>query len=316
MEIRQLRYFLEIARTEHLTQSARGLFVTQSTVSHSLRQLEEELGVKLFDRVGRGLRLSQAGATFRAYAGRALQEIDAGRMALTEIAGMRSGTLTVGAIATFLNALLPPAVAAFSAAHPGVRVVVRDLRAGAIEELLAAGELDVGIAFHPARRDEVESEPLFDERMLFLASRAHPLAKRRSVALKTLAGVPLALQPRTYATRQLIDAAFRAAGVEATVPVEMESIESLIAACRRGGLASIVPERAAMQASGVLAIPLATPLVRRAGVLWRRGASRSAAAREFVSLLNSPRAGLSAAPPRPRAAAPSPRRSPRASWES
>lgn len=286
MEIRQLRYFLEIARTEHLTQSARGLFVTQSTVSHSLRQLEDELGVRLFDRVGRGLRLSQAGALFRAYAGRALQEIDAGRMALTELAGLQSGTLTVGAIATFLNALLPPAVAAFSAAHPRVRVVVRDLRAGAIEELLAAGELDVGIAFHPARRDEVESEPLFDERMLFVASRAHPLAKRRSVALKALAGVPLALQPRSYATRQLIDAAFRAAGVEATVPVEMESIESLIAACR-SGLASIVPERAAMQASGVLTIPLAAPLVRRAAVLWRRGASRSAAAREFVNLLES-----------------------------
>jgi LysR family cyn operon transcriptional activator len=252
MEIRQLRYFLEIARSEHLTQSARALFVTQSTVSHSLRQLEDELGVRLFDRVGRGLRLSQAGALFRAYAGRALQEIDAGRMALTELSGLQSGTLTVGAIATFLNALLPPAVAAFSGSYPRVRVVVRDLRAGAIEELLAGGELDVGIAFHPARRDDVESEPLFDERMLFVASRTHPLAKRRSVALKALAGVPLALQPRSYATRQLIDAAFRAAGVEATVPVEMESIESLIAACRRGGLASIVPERAALHASGVL----------------------------------------------------------------
>ena len=65
MEIRQLRYFLDIARTEHLTESARNLFVTQSTVSHSLRQLEDELGVRLFDRLGRGLKLSQAGAAFR-----------------------------------------------------------------------------------------------------------------------------------------------------------------------------------------------------------------------------------------------------------
>lgn len=64
MEIRQLRYFLDIARTEHLTQSAHNLFVTQSTLSHGLRQLEQELGVDLFDRVGRRLRLSQAGLAF------------------------------------------------------------------------------------------------------------------------------------------------------------------------------------------------------------------------------------------------------------
>jgi len=68
MEIRQLRYFLDIAQTENLTQSARNLFVTQSTLSHGLRQLEQELAVSLFDRLGRGLKLSQAGTEFRAHA--------------------------------------------------------------------------------------------------------------------------------------------------------------------------------------------------------------------------------------------------------
>ena len=85
MEIRQLRYFLDIAETEHLTQSAQNLFVTQSTLSHGLRQLEEELDVQLFVRLGRGLRLSQAGMEFRAYASRALQEVEAGRMALADL---------------------------------------------------------------------------------------------------------------------------------------------------------------------------------------------------------------------------------------
>lgn len=286
VEIRQLRYFLEIARTEHLTQSAQSLFVTQSTVSHSLRQLEDELGVRLFDRVGRGLKLSQAGAAFRAYAGRALQEIEAGRMALTELAGLRSGTLTVGVIPTFLNTLVPPIVAAFSAAYPKVRVVVRDLRAGSIEELLVAGDLDVGVAFHPTERDEIETEPLFDERMLLVVAARHRLAKRRSLAMKALAGVPLALLPRSFATRRLIDDAFREAGVAPSVHVEMESVEALMAACRSGVLASIVPERAARQAANLRSIALGSPqLVRRAGVLWRRGASRSPAAREFVALL-------------------------------
>jgi LysR family transcriptional regulator, cyn operon transcriptional activator len=286
MEIRQLRYFLDIAQTEHLTQSAHNLFVTQSTLSHGLRQLEDELGVKLFDRVGRGLRLSQPGAAFRAYAGRALQEIEAGRMALTEMAGLQSGTLTVGVIPTFLNTLVPGAVAAFSAAYPKVRVVVRDLRADPIEELLIAGQLDVGIAFHPCQREEIEAEPLFDERMLLVVGATHPLAKRKSLPMQALAQVPLALLTRSFATRRLIDDAFRDAGVAPPIRVEMESVESLLAACRFGVLASVVPERAAQQAADLRSVALVPPLpVRRAGVLWRKGASRSAAAQEFIALL-------------------------------
>ena len=286
MEIRQLRYFLDIAQTEHLTQSARNLFVTQSTLSHGLRQLEDELGVKLFDRVGRGLRLSQAGAAFQTYAGRALQEIEAGRMALTEMTGLQSGSLTVGVIPTFLNTLIPAAVAAFSAAYPKVRVVVRDLRADPIEELLMTGQLDVGIAFHPTERAEIEAEPLFEERMLLVVGLGHPLMRRKTLAMKALANVPLALLTRSFATRRLIDDAFREAGVTPPIRVEMESVESLLAVCRSGVLASVVPERAAKQAAYLHSIALVSPQpVRRAGVLWRKDASRSAAAQEFIALL-------------------------------
>lgn len=286
MEIRQLRYFLDIAQTEHLTQSARNLFVTQSTLSHGLRQLEDELCVKLFDRVGRGLRLSQAGAAFQTYAGRALQEIEAGRMALTEMSGLQSGTLTVGVIPTFLNTLIPATVAAFSAAYPKVRIVVRDLRADPIEELLMTGQLDVGIAFHPTERAEIEAEPLFEERMLLVVGVGHPLMRRRSLAMKALAKVPLALLTRSFATRRLIDDAFHEAGVSPQIRVEMESVESLLAVCRSGVLASVVPERAAKQAEDLHSIALVSPqLVRRAGVLWRKDASRSAAAQEFIALL-------------------------------
>lgn len=287
MEIRQLRYFLDIAATEHLTQSAENLFVTPSTLSHGLRQLEEALGVSLFDRLGRGLKLSQAGCAFKVHAGRALQELEAGRMALTELASLQSGTLTVGVIPTFLNTLIPEAVAAFSAAHPKMHVVVRDLRAGPIEDLLVAGQLDVGIAFYPTERDEIDTEPLFEERMLLVVGRSHPLAMRKAAAMKNLAGVPLALLTRSFATRRLIDEAFETAGVQPDVRVEMESVESLLAACRSGGLASIVPERAATLQGGDLArIALRSPQpIRRAGILWRKGASRSAAASKFVVLM-------------------------------
>ncbi len=286
MEIRQLRYFLDIAETQHLTQSPQNLFVTQSTLSHGLRQLEAELGSPLFDRLGRGLRLSQAGAAFRVYAARALQEIEAGRMALADMAGLQSGTLTVGVIPTFLHTLVPATVAAFSSAYPGVNVVVRDLRAGPIEELLVEGRLDVGIAFYPTEREDIETEPLFAEHLQLVVNRSHPLAGRRRLALKALAQVPLAMLPRAFATRRLIDDSLRQAGVAPMVRVEMESVEGLIEVCRWGDLACIVPERAALQAPDMHAVQLHSPqMLRHAGILWRRGAGRSQAALEFVALL-------------------------------
>ena len=278
MELRQLRYFLNVAETEHLTRSAEALFITQSTLSHGLRQLEAELGVPLFDRLGRGLRLSQAGAAFRNHAARALQELEAGRMALADMAGLQSGTLTLGVIPTFLTHLVPEAVAAFSATYPGVQLVVRDLRAGSIEELLIAGQLDMGISFHPANREELEAAPLFEEYMQLVVHSSHPLARGRSMRMNELADVPLALLPRSFTTRRLIDAAFAEAGITPSVRVEMESVDALLHACRSGALSTIAAERAASQAGPCMhAIHLTDPCtVRRAGILWRRGASRGA----------------------------------------
>lgn len=287
MEIRQLRYFLDIAETEHLTQSAQNLFVTQSTLSHGLRQLEQELDVALFDRLGRGLKLSQAGAEFRAYALRALKELEAGRMALADLSGLQSGTLTVGVFHTFLNTVVPGAVAGFNRDYPKVTVAVRTLRAGPIEEQLLRGELDLGIGFHPTVHDEIETEPLFDERLLLAVHPKHPLATHETLRLNALAGVPLALLARSFATRRQIDEQLHQAGVEPVVRVEMESVEALLGVCRWSPhLASIVPERAALQHPELHTVALDAPgLVRSAGLLWRRGASRSAAAQEFARRL-------------------------------
>ena len=286
MDIRQLRYFLDIARTQHLTLSASNLFVTQSTLSHGIRQLEQELGVALFDRVGRGLRLSQAGLAFRDHAARSLKELESGRMALSELSGLQSGRLTVGVFPTFLNTLMPATVAAFSQAYPGVSVEVRDLRAGAIEEQVLSGELDFGIAFHPAAHEGIEAEHLFEERLMLVVAPGHPLAARRSITNRQLASLPLALLPRNFATRRLIDEHLQAAGVKPLVKVEIESVEALIGVCRASLLASIVPERAALQAPDLKAVAMPAPqIVRQAGILWRRGSSRSAAAREFAALL-------------------------------
>lgn len=287
MEIRQLRYFLDIAQTEHLTTSAKQLYVTQSTLSHGLRQMEEALGVQLFDRVGRGLKLSQAGMVFKDYAARALQELEAGRMALADLASLQAGRLTVGVIPTFLHTVVPAVVAQFNARYPHIHVVLRELLAPEIESLLVGGDLDMGIAFHPAGAEGIASEPLFEERMQLVVHPEHPLAQAHTVALHQLDGVPLVQLSRRFATRRLLENHWQAAGVRPQVRVEMESVHSLIEACRWGPqLASVVPDRAAAQSGhGLKVIAIEPPLRRMASLLWNARISRSPAAQTFAQML-------------------------------
>jgi LysR family transcriptional regulator, cyn operon transcriptional activator len=286
LEIRQLRYFLSVAATEHLTQSAQALFITQSTLSHGLRELESELGLQLFERLGRGLRLSQAGHIFKSYAGRALQELEAGRMQLTRLNALQTGRLTVGVIPSFLNSIVPKAVERFSALYPGVTISIRDLRADPIEALLLSGELDVGIAFHPTERKEIEAEHLFSEELQLLVGPGHALAKKRSVPMKALDNLPICLLPKSFATRLMLDELFAASRVSPSIRVEMDSVGALIAACASGVLATIVPERSAQMHPAMCAIAFTRPKpLRHAGILWRRNASRSPAALAFVSLV-------------------------------
>src|SRR5882757_6169063 len=193
MELRHLRYFLRIAELNNLTRAAEQTFVTQSTLSHALRQLEDELGTPLFDRVGRNIRLTKAGQLFRDYAARAINEVGRGITALHEVRGLEGGTLNIGVIPIFSLPHVPHTVAAFAALHPKVRIVVQELRSRALEDMLAAGHLDLGIAFHPASRDEVESEYFFDERLVLVVGRAHPLAAKRVLPVNALDKFSLAL---------------------------------------------------------------------------------------------------------------------------
>lgn len=240
MELRHLRYFLAIAELNNLSRAAEKVFVAQSTLSHALRQLEDELGIALFDRVGRSIRLTQAGRVFRDYASRTLNEAMRATRAVHELNDLEGGTFTLGAIPVFPLSFLPQAVSSFNQHYPKVRITVHDLLAAELEEKLALGTLDLGIAFHPASRDEVESEYLFTERLVLAVGVNHPLAKKRRVRWKALDSVPLALLGQQFSTRNLIEETSRSAGAKLQVAVEMDTAESLLAVTAAGQLGTIV----------------------------------------------------------------------------
>lgn len=284
IELRHLRYFLAVAQTQHVSRAAETLCVTQSTLSHQMRQLEDLLAVPLFDRIGRNIRLTQAGHTFRHFAQRALKEVEAGQSALREMDQLLGGTLRLGIIPTYGTLLLPAAIAEFSLLYPQVRLVIEELTSLAIEDEVAAGALDLGIGFAPARRREVETEALFEEALVLVVPAAHALAGRKAVAVRELDGLPVGVLSQAFATRRLLDGLL-ADLAQPDIRLEVNSSDALLALVRRGAMAVILSERAVPIGPELAKIPIVEPVpLRMAAFIWLAHAHRTAAAREFARL--------------------------------
>jgi LysR family cyn operon transcriptional activator len=289
MDLRQLRYFLAVASTQHMTRAAEQLNVTQSTLSHQIRQMEQVLATPLFDRVGRGIRLTQAGELFRGFAQRALAELESGVTALAELEHVLRGALRVGVIHTINSSLVPPVISRFVVEHAGVRVTVDEMSGIDIEEGIASGRLDLGIGFAPATSEDIVAERLFDERIVLIAPKAVANPSRRTMRASELGGVKLALMSPRFMTRRLIDAAY-GQYIAGNVTLEMNSIEALLATVRCGGVSTILNERALLHEEDLIKIAITHPsTVRTAALLWHRERYRSAPARRFAEMF---RAGI------------------------
>ncbi len=188
MEFRHLRYFLAAADALHFTKAAEGLTVSQPALSAQVKQLEHEVGVPLFDRVGRSVQLTRAGAIFCEHARRSLREMELAQVAIAEVEGLQRGTLTVGVVQTVNAYLVPEIVSRFSTRYPDVELKLDELSGPDIETGVRTGFLDVGIGFVPVTSERIESQPLFEEDFVLIASPRHRLAKRRHLRLSAVAG--------------------------------------------------------------------------------------------------------------------------------
>jgi LysR family cyn operon transcriptional activator len=297
MELRHLRYFVALADCLSFTRAAERMHVTQSTLSHQIRQLEGELGQPLFDRIGKRVVLTEAGETFLGYASKALREVDHGMSDLMRAADELSGEVRIGATGTFNMGFVPECLALFLRKNPTVKVSVEELAAAAIGQKLIEGQLDVGIAYQPEDPERLWFEPLYTEEMVLVVSPRHPLAARKRVRMVELHRQPLVLLPQAFTTRVLLDECFRACGAEPQVAAEMNTIAPMIGLVARTQLATIVSSHAVTPREDVRLIPIESPTpVRTPGILWKRDAKQPPAVRSFASCIRKLALGRSLRP--------------------
>ena len=278
-----LRTFIEVARLEHLGRAADVLQTDQSTVSRKIARLENEIGVPLFERVGRSIRLTKAGRRFVGRAERLVADI---RDAVAEAAGTvsaESGEVHLGFLHTAGARWLPERLARFLEQYPGVRFILEEGTTGEVASGVLDGRFDLGILGPPPTNSpELEIVPLFRERVSVVVPAQHRLVGRSSVTLHDLADEPLILPRSRSGLRRVIDDAFARQNLGEHVAYEGDDL-SIVQGLVEAGLGiSLLPMPLPAPSSRVVVIPLRDPpIARTMAIVWDRRRSLPPAAELF-----------------------------------
>ena len=222
MEIRQLRAFVAIAESGTFTAGALRVHVTQAAISMQIRQLENELGARVFVRAPRHVILTEAGEHLLQRARQILREHDAAVDEIAELAGAERGRLRIGsASAMILTEPLPKLLKELHKQHPAAEIAVNSGTSEALVDQILAGELDIAFVSLPVDVRGIQTERLTEDQLVAIASPRHKLAKQRTISAYTLAGEKLILGERGGNTRRLIDQFFAQAGVSLHVTMEL-----------------------------------------------------------------------------------------------
>lgn len=222
MEIRQLRAFIAIAELGTFTAGALRVHVTQAAISMQIRQLENELGAKLFIRAPRRVMLTEAGEQLLQRARQILCDHDAAVDEIAALAGAERGRLRVGSASAMVTTdVLPKLLREVRKQHSGAEITVASGTSEALVQQILAGELDIAFVSLPVEARGINTERLSQDQLVAVASPRHKLAKQRTISAYTLAGERLILGERGGNTRRLIDQFFAQAGVTLHVSMEL-----------------------------------------------------------------------------------------------
>ena len=288
MELKQLEYFMALCQELHFTRAAEKLGIAQPSLSQQIRLLEHEIDTPLFDRIGKRTTITEAGKTLLHHCYNVFHELSQARAAISEIQGLKRGSLKIGALLTVADYLLPPTVIEFHRSYPNIELSVLGLRTGDIYSGLLQNELDLGIVFLPMEHDDLEAIPLFKQHLALAAPIDHPVAKERFVTLDILKEIHSILLPDTYFLRQLINEQCRALEFVPQPVMEMTTMESITNMVRKGVGVTILPKGYLEYIDDKLirTIPIQRPiLTTQIGIVYRKNKYLCAASRVFMEQL-------------------------------
>jgi LysR family transcriptional regulator, hydrogen peroxide-inducible genes activator len=244
MEIHQLRYVCAIVDTGNFSRAAERCRIAQPSLSQQVLKLEEDLGAKLFDRLGRSIRLTEAGRAFIPHARAVLEEMEAARLSVADKNADLRGSVAVGVIPTVAPYLIPSYTAAFAKNYPDAKLRILEDTTSLLVEGLRALSIDVAILALPLRHKHLKLFPVRTEPLFAVMRRDHPRASSESLALKDLRGESFVMLRDGHCFRDLSIRTCTRARITPNIAFESGQFSSLLGMVAAGVGVSLVPEMA------------------------------------------------------------------------
>lgn len=286
MEIHQLRYFCAVASTGNFTRAAEQEHVAQPSLSQQILKLEDELGAKLFDRLGRKARLTQFGEAFLPRAQRILCELTDARCEIQELAGGTRGTLVVGAIPTITPYFLPNRLEKFVQKYPDVHLRVVEEITSILLTRLHEGKVDVAVLALPVAGEELVTHEILREPLYAVVSDLHPLAKKGSITLHELEDSPFLLLKDGHCFRETTISACRRGRIQPNIVFESGHFSTILSMVSANMGVSIVPQMAVEKRKGCAYLLIDDERTyRRIGIVQLRNHFQTQAQRALIKCL-------------------------------
>jgi LysR family transcriptional regulator, carnitine catabolism transcriptional activator len=286
--VRQLRAFVAVYHAGQVSAAAEQLALTQPAVTVLLRDLEDKLGVKLFDRSTRAMRRTEAAVEALGYAERALAELEALGTSMAELAGARRGRVRIAATSTVAQTLLPGVLRSFLASHPEVKVEIEDLAPSEFVETLLAGRVDFGVGTLEAAVPGLRERVFLEDVLAAVAPAGPDFPAGKPITWKQLAALPLVTVKAGYGVRRRVNAAAESAGVQLRIVHEVSLLTTAMALAESGLGVAVVPSSMLGRdgRANLVARKLTRPAVpRNVAVIHKQERSLSPAAQAFADLL-------------------------------
>lgn len=290
MDLGQVEAFVQVAQHRSFSKAADALFLTQPSVTARIQSLERDLGESLFERNGRGVRLTEMGATFLPHARRALKALQDGRDALDGMRNLDIGTLKLGSALTVSTYVLPRILKQYCTTYPGVEVSVHTGRSEQVLQMVLSDDAHCALE-RTVHHAEIATVPLYEDDLVLAAAPSHRFAKTRGVAIEEVGREPLILFDRGSSYNQLIQGVFRQHGIVPHTLMELDTIEATKKMVEEGLGIALLPKVSTEREfkEGRLcpiAVSNATLPRREISLIFRKNRKQTRAVHAFFTLIS------------------------------
>src|SRR5262245_23103616 len=241
ISLHQLEVFIAVARHGGFTRAAERLYVSQPGLTLLIRQLEEQLQVRLFDRTTRRVELTEAGLELLPVAERIFSELELTAKNLRDLASVRRGRVVVAALPSMSATLLPQAIAVFKARYPDVQVLLKDGVAAEVIEMVRLGQADLGVGSFSGMGPDLKLTPVTKDRMYLICRSGHPLAALAEVPWRAIVDYPFVAMSVGSSVRYTTDRAFAEIGVVKAPEQEVSLLTTMFGLAKAGLAVTAMP---------------------------------------------------------------------------